>query len=151
MDDSAEAAPLFFFPEFLSALFGDFTVPWRFPRRGVDADPPLLLLFLPDRFELTLTEGNDRTEMDPQDWSSDIGVVSIVEADIIRLRVRFSLGLIVLFGIGTGSFFACSMGSLASMLVVIGGNGAERVGTRNGLSIEFSDDGGGAFDANTSL
>jgi hypothetical protein len=150
MDDSTEAAAalLFFFPEFLSALFGDFTVPWRFPRRGVDADP--LLLFLPDRLEFTLTEGNDRTDVDPQDWSSDMGVVSIVDPDIIRLRVRFSFGLIVLFGIGTGLFVACSTGSLALMLVAIGGDGAERVGTLGGLFIEFSKD-VGAFDANPSL
>ena len=56
---------MFFIPEFLSGFFGDFTVPWRFTRRGVVDPDPLLLLF--DRFDLILTEGNDLTEVDPQD------------------------------------------------------------------------------------
>jgi hypothetical protein len=129
--DESIAALLFFIPEFLSAFFGDFTVPWCFPRRGVvDPDP----LFL-DRFDFTLTEGNDLTEVDPQDWSSESGVVSKVEPDIIRLRVRLSFDLFNPLDFGTLSYAACSTRSLLSTFVAIVGDGEEREGIYIGLSI----------------
>ena len=105
----------------------------------------LFFLPLPDRFELTLTEGKDRTETEPHDWSSERGVVSMVEPDIIRRRALLSLaasfkGLFVPFGIGSFSLIGSFTGSLLLLLLLLMLTilSAEEVAERDGTSSGFS-------------
>lgn len=100
------------------------------------------LFFLPppDRFELTLTEGKDRTETEPHDWSSERGVVSKVEPDIIRRRALLSLpasfkGLFVPLEIGSLSLIGSFVGSLVVLLSILS---VEEIAVRDGTSSVLS-------------
>lgn len=99
--------------------------------------------------ELTLADGTERIEVDPQDWSSDKAVVSSVETDETRTRqLSFSFGLAGQRGIDNVSVSLDSVvdvifpsGELDEELLGIGSSAREEeMGVRGVSSGAFSED-----------